>query len=230
MAGKIFINYRHSDEPGFVQALYSYLEQAFRSERLFRDVDNIEPGLDFVRVLEEQVAECDLMISVIGKDWLDARAETGVRLLDDPDDFVRIEIKSALKQGKRVIPVLVGAARLPRSDELPETMKPLTRLHAVRLTHDQFRNDTQILIDAIQRILETAEAARDVQAEAARQPGQQQQANSQRPRPVRNADAKAGMVELKTSSPHWEATSCSRCSGCGKDALARFPDGWPTFW
>jgi hypothetical protein len=153
MAGKIFINYRRGDEPGYVQALYGHLEQAFRSERLFRDVDGIEPGLDFVRVLEEQVAECDLMISVIGKGWLDARDETGERLLFDPDDFVRIEIESALKQGKRVIPVLVGEARMPRSNELPETMKPLTRINAVRLTYERFRTDTQALITALQKAL-----------------------------------------------------------------------------
>ena len=72
MAGKIFINYRRGDDPGFAQALFGRLEQAFPPEQLFMDVDNIEPGLDFVRVLADQVAECDVLISVIGKAWIDA--------------------------------------------------------------------------------------------------------------------------------------------------------------
>jgi TIR domain len=92
---------------------------------VFIDIDGIEPGVDFVRVLEEQVAQCDVLLAVIGKSWTDARDETNARRLDNPADFVRIEITSALSQEKRVIPVLVGDARMPRSDELPDVLKPL---------------------------------------------------------------------------------------------------------
>jgi hypothetical protein len=77
MAGNIFINYRRDDDAGFTQALYSRLEQAFPSESLFMDVDNIAPGLDFVQVLNEEVARCDVVIAVIGKNWLSAADETG---------------------------------------------------------------------------------------------------------------------------------------------------------
>ena len=126
MAGNIFINYRRGDDPGFTQALYSRLEQAFPSESLFMDVDNIAPGLDFVQVLNEQVARCDVLIAVIGKNWLGA-ADEGERRLDNPDDFVRVEIESALAQKKRVIPVLVNDASMPRSTELPEGLKPFAR-------------------------------------------------------------------------------------------------------
>jgi TIR domain len=96
MAGNIFINYRRGDDPGFTQALYSRLEQAFPSESLFMDVDNIAPGLDFVQVLNDQVARCDVLIAVIGKTWLSAADETGERRIDNPEDFVRVEIESAL--------------------------------------------------------------------------------------------------------------------------------------
>ena len=112
------------------------------------DVDNIAPGLDFVRVLHERVAECDVVLAVIGKGWIDAR-DARDRRLDDPDDFVRIEITSALSQGKRVIPVLVGDAQMPRPEELPEALRPLARRNAVRLTHERFRADTQGLVKAI---------------------------------------------------------------------------------
>jgi len=150
MSGRIFINYRRGDEPGFTQALLGRLEQSFPADRLFIDVDNIPPGEDFARVLESQVAQCDTLLAVIGKGWLDATDERGSRRLDDPDDFVRIEIESALKQGKRVIPVLVNEARMPRPDELPEALRPLARRNAVRLTHERFRSDLQGLVKALE--------------------------------------------------------------------------------
>jgi hypothetical protein len=137
MTGKIFINYRRGDEPGFTQALFGRLEQAFPSDHLFMDVDNIPPGEDFVHMLDTQVAQCDTLLAVIGKGWLSAVDEDGKRRLDDPNDFVRIEIESALKQGKRVIPILVNDARMPRPDDLPEPLRPLTRRNAVRLTHER---------------------------------------------------------------------------------------------
>lgn len=168
MAGNIFINYRRGDDPGFTQALFSRLEQAFAPERLFMDVDNIAPGLDFVQVLNEQVARCDVLIAVIGKNWLGTVDESGERRLDNPEDFVRIEIESALSQKKRVIPVLVNDAKMPRSTELPESLKPFARCNAVRLTHERFRADTQGLIKALEQVLTEADAARRVDGEAAR--------------------------------------------------------------
>ncbi len=160
MAGNIFINYRRGDDPGFTQALYSRLEQVFPADRLFMDVDNIAPGLDFVQVLNDQVARCDVLIAVIGKNWLSAADETGQRRLDNPEDFVRVEIESALAQKKRVIPVLVNDARMPRSTELPDGLKLFARCNAVRLTHDRFRADTQGLIKALEQVLAECDAAR----------------------------------------------------------------------
>src|SRR5229473_1798698 len=98
MAGWIFINYRRGDDPGNTGRLCDRLLEAFQPEQLFMDVDSVPPGVDFVRMLEEKVAQCDVLLAVIGKDWIDARDATGARRLDNPDDFVRIEIESALKQ------------------------------------------------------------------------------------------------------------------------------------
>ncbi|MGA8764908.1 MAG: toll/interleukin-1 receptor domain-containing protein [Candidatus Sulfotelmatobacter sp.] len=150
MSGKIFINYRRGDQPGFTQALLGRLEQAFPAEQLFIDVDNIPPGEDFVQVMDSQVAKCDVLLAIIGNGWLDAKDERGSRRLDDPHDFVRIEIESALRQGKRVIPVLVHEARMPRPEELPEAIRPLATRNAVRLTHERFRADVQGLVKALQ--------------------------------------------------------------------------------
>src|SRR5580704_14457074 len=160
MTGKIFINYRRGDEPGFTHALLGRLEQAFPAERLFIDVDNIPAGEDFVRALESQVSQCDALLAVIGNGWLDARDKRGNRRLDDPNDFVRIEIESALRLGKRVIPVLVHEARMPRPDELPEAIRPLATRNAVRLTHERFRADVQGLIKALQGALADVAARR----------------------------------------------------------------------
>jgi len=160
MTGKIFINYRRGDEPGFTQALLGRLEQAFSADRLFIDVDNIPPGEDFVRVLEAQVARCDALLAVIGKGWLDATDERGSRRLDNPNDFLRIEIESALRLGKRVIPVLVNDARMPRPDELPQAIRQLATRNAVRLTHERFRADVQGLIKALLGAIEEVAARR----------------------------------------------------------------------
>lgn len=154
MAGRIFINYRRGDDPGFTQALFARLEAAFGPDNLFMDIDNIEPGLDFVRVLRDQLARCDILLAVIGRRWLEAVDESGRRRLDDENDFVRVEIEICLKLGKRIIPVLVNNATMPRAGQLPETLRPLAQRNAIRLTHERFRADTQGLITQLEKALE----------------------------------------------------------------------------
>jgi len=124
MTGKIFINYRRGDDPGYTQALYQRLEYEFTSDDVFMDVEgHIRPGDDFVEVLNAQVAASDVFLAVIGSRWHDLLlARRG-----DADDFVAIEIKAAIDQGKRVIPVLVGGASMPGADSLPESIKALAR-------------------------------------------------------------------------------------------------------
>ena len=170
MGGKIFINYRRDDSEAWTGRLGDRLREVFKPDQIFMDVDSIAPGLDFVTVLDEQVAQCDVMLVIIGKGWIDARDASGVLRLDNVDDFVRIEIASALKRQKRVIPVLVGGAALPRADDLPEEIRPLVRRNAVRLTHERFRSDTQGLIDAVQKALAEAEKEKRREKEAVRRP------------------------------------------------------------
>ncbi len=154
MAGRIFINYRRGDDPGYTQALFHRLESEFGRDALFMDVEGyIKAGDDFAEVLDAQVAQSDVLLVVIGPRWADAEDETGRRRLDNPEDFVRIEIAAALEQKKRVIPVLVNNAAVPRADELPDPLKPLARRNAVRLTHDRFRTDVQGLIDELRNVL-----------------------------------------------------------------------------
>ena len=105
-------------------------------------------------------AQADVLRAVIGENWLEAADESGQRRLDNPEDFVRIEIELALSQKKRVIPALVNDAKMPRSTELPEGLKPFARCNAVRLTHERFRADTQSLIKALEKVLAETETAR----------------------------------------------------------------------
>ncbi len=189
MAGKIFINYRRGDDAGHTGRLFDRLQDVFPSEQLFLDVDNIAPGLDFVRVLNERVAECDIVLAVIGKGWMDARDAGGNRRLDDPDDFVRIEIASALEQGKRVIPVLVGEAQMPHPEDLPEALRPLVRRNAVRLTHERFRADTQGLIKAIREGFTEIDAQRKAEAEAARRAQENEKREREQAEAAQRAEA-----------------------------------------
>src|ERR1700722_14818323 len=168
MAGKIFLSYWREDAAGFALALFGRLEQSFSSERLFMDVEGgIGAGQDFVRVIEDEVSLCDVMLVLIGPDWLTVTDEEGRRRLENPEDFVRVEVESALKFGKRVIPVLVHKTEMPRADALPEPLKALARRKAVGVTQERFKADAQGLIKALEDALaEEEEARRRAEAEA----------------------------------------------------------------
>jgi hypothetical protein len=173
MAGKIFINYRRDDSPGMAGRIYDRLAQHFPKRDLFMDVDAMEPGVDFVRQLEEQVTACDVLIAVIGPTWLDARdAKTGERRLDDVLDFVRVEIAAALHRDIRVIPALLQGVSMPQANELPEDLQTLIYRHAVSIRHESFGADTQKLIAACKSALDSErERRRAEKREQQKQPG-----------------------------------------------------------
>jgi TIR domain len=219
MAGKIFINYRRGDDSGNTGRLFDRLQEAFQPEQLFMDVDSVAPGLDFVRVLEEQIGQCDALLAVIGKGWIDARDDTGARRLDNPEDFVRIEIEAALKQDKRVIPVLVGDTRMPRPEELPEAIRPLARRNAVRLSHERFRADAQGLIKALQRALEEVEAFRQANAEVARRA--QAEEERKREEAAANARAQAQREAEEQARRDKEQARLSAIAGLSSDQITK---------
>src|SRR5262245_47573642 len=147
MADKIFINYRRDDSSGMAGRLHDRLAQVFGRDNLFMDVDRIPVGADFVTHLNNQVAACDAMLVVIGPNWLTAKDEAGQRRIDQPDDFVAIEIAAALARDIRVIPVLVEQARMPKASELPESLKLLARRQAAEVRHGYFGRDAEALIE-----------------------------------------------------------------------------------
>ena len=111
MAGKIFINYRREDSTGTATRLHDRLAQEFGRENLFEDV----VGVDLKARLNNQVAACQVFLTVIGPNWLDAKDEAGQRRLHHPDDFVAVEIAAALARNICIIPVLVDGARMPKA-------------------------------------------------------------------------------------------------------------------
>jgi uracil-DNA glycosylase len=159
---RVFINYRRQDSEGYVGRLYDHLCQHFNREDIFMDVDNLAPGVDFVAALEEAVSRCDVLIAVIGPFWNTISDEHGRRRLDQWNDFVRIEIANALKQGKHVIPVLVGHAQMPSPADLPEDIAALARRNAIELSHQRFSYDTGKLITAIKHSLPPAQTQTEV--------------------------------------------------------------------
>lgn len=146
---KIFLNYRREDTRGMAGRLHDRLADAFGRKNLFMDVDSIPPGIDFVRHLNDQVATCDILLALIGPNWLDSRNEKGDRRLSSADDFVAVEIASALTRNISVIPILVDGARMPNASDLPEALKPLALRNAAILRHDCFGRDAGVLIQSI---------------------------------------------------------------------------------
>ena len=120
------------------------------------DVDTIELGVDFAEEITRAVAACQVLVAVIGPGWLTATDERGRRRLDDPDDFVRLEIEAALARGVRVIPILAQGAVMPGRDDLPESLASLARRNALFIRHESFRSDAGRLVAAIERVLAAA--------------------------------------------------------------------------
>ena len=159
MGESIFINYRRGEDQAAAGRLYDQLEASFTRERIFIDVDNIAPGRDFTEELATRVEQCDVFLAVVGRRWADVVDVDGSRRLDNPNDWVRVEIESAQRLGKHIIPVLVDGAEMPRPEKLPDALQPFARRNAARLTHERFRADVQALVVAIGRLRE-AERAR----------------------------------------------------------------------
>jgi len=153
---KIFISYRRYDSADATGRLYDRLKAHFGSESVFYDVDTIPIGVDFRKHLGEQVGKCDVFLAIIGDNWLSNCYEDGPkkgqRRLDDPVDWVRIEIEAALTREIPVVPVLVGRARMPDQNDLPSALMELVFRHAAEVRSGaDYDGQTTRLIRAIER-------------------------------------------------------------------------------
>jgi hypothetical protein len=174
MSGKIFINYRRGDDPGATGRLFDRLVQVFQPEQLFMDVeDGIPAGADFLNVLGAKIEESDIILAVVGRNWLTIEDDEKRPRLQNEDDLVRFEIRTAIERGKLIVPILVGGATMPRADQLPSDLEPLSRRHALKLSHERFQADcvglSQALRSELDRLgFEKAQQAIDAEATAAR--------------------------------------------------------------
>jgi hypothetical protein len=148
----IFISYRRDDQPGFAGRLADSLSTAFGADYVFRDIEDIHPGEDFVVALRNHLESIDAMLVMIGPAWL-TESRNGVRRLDEAQDFVRLEIKAGLESGKPVIPVLVGGAAMPAEADLPPELAGLARRQAVVLSDIGWRDDVERLVSSLGTLL-----------------------------------------------------------------------------
>ena len=151
-SGHIFVSYRRSDSADIAGRVYDRLIGKFGRAPIFKDVDSIPLGLDFKEYLDQKVGECDVLLAIIGDRWLDASDSTGKHRLDDPADFVRIEIQSALERGIPVIPLLVRDAHMPREESLPSSLRKLVYRNGIPIRSDpDFHRDMDRLIAALEK-------------------------------------------------------------------------------
>lgn len=154
----IFISYRRSDAPGHAGRLYDRLVDRFGPGSVFKDLDSLEPGADFEEIIEATIEQCDAVVAVIGRDWLSSMPD-GRRRLDDPQDWVRLELRNALRRRLRIIPVLVEGARMPSPTDLPSDIRALTRRHAVEMGEATWSSQVTQLIDTLERSLDANRGA-----------------------------------------------------------------------
>ena len=157
---KILISYRREDSADVTGRIYDRLVQQFGREAVFKDVDSIPLGVDFRAYLDQQVAKCDVFLAVIGRNWGKSKGPKGKSRLEEPGDFVRIEVESALKRQIPIIPVLVGGAFIPSADRLPASIQDLSYRNGIAVRPDpDFHRDMDRLIESLkQQYYATGEA------------------------------------------------------------------------
>lgn len=157
---KLFLSYRREDSQDITGRMYDSLVAHFGEGKVFMDVDTIPLGVDFREHLSACVAGCDVFLAVIGNSWLDARHATGAnagkRRLDDPADYVRIEIAAALARGIPVIPILVGGATMPAEEQLPADLAALAYRNAAEVRSGRdFHSNIKRLIGGVEQLVQS---------------------------------------------------------------------------
>jgi hypothetical protein len=161
------VSYRREDASDAAGRIYDALAPRYGNDRVFLDIDNIPAGEDFVEVLTRAVASCDVLIAVIGKRWLTIR-DGGGRRLDNPLDFVHLEIAAALERGIRVVPALVQGVSMPKVSQLPEPLHKLAQRQAVNLSADRFPGAIRKLIGDLDVLAEENAARARAELEQAK--------------------------------------------------------------
>lgn len=153
----IFIGYRRDDTADVAGRIFDAMTQRFGKGRVFKDVDNIGPGVHFGDYIRSVLPKCRVALMLVGPHWLESKDEDGRRRLDDEHDWVRTEIETALSTpGVLTVPVLVNGARMPRASEVPESLRPLLLRNAAVIRRDpDFHDDVERLATALRASVNT---------------------------------------------------------------------------
>lgn len=154
MSGGVFISYRRSDSAAFAGRIADFFAYHHPDLRVFFDTVAIQPGDDFVETIRARLAASSVVLAVIGETWLSAADGKDRRRLDNPNDFVRMELKLALEMGARVIPVLLDDARMPGEAQLPADLRQLAFCNAELMRGGAFQRDAQHLADFVAQYLD----------------------------------------------------------------------------
>jgi len=146
----IFVSYRRADAAGWVGRLVDAIKQGFPTVPVFHDLSAIKGGEDFADVIGRSLGSCKVLLALIGPRWLTATGERGERRLDDPEDFVRMEVKTALERGVYVVPVLLGGAQIPRREVLPPDLASLARRQTHEISDSRWEYDCDQLLGVIE--------------------------------------------------------------------------------
>jgi hypothetical protein len=193
MSRAIFISYRRDDTEGEAGRLFDDLVRAFGEDSVFMDVAGINPGIDFRKAIDDNVATCGVLLALIGPQWATIADSAGQRRLENENDFVRLEIGSALQRDVPVIPVLVHEAKMPVPDVLPVNLKDLAFRNSVELTHARWNSDVQLLTKALTQYV-TATSATSTDPVHATVPVQLPPANAAPPSPAPKSKSKMPLI------------------------------------
>jgi TIR domain len=150
----IFISYRRDENAAHAGWIADTFQEHYGEDKVFRDIDSLEPGLDFLEAVERAIDSSEVLVAVIGRNWVTATDAAGRRRLENPDDYERMEIAAALQRNIRVVPLLVQGASMPSADELPDDLAPLARRNAFELHDTSWRDDVRRLTSVLERMIE----------------------------------------------------------------------------
>jgi tetratricopeptide (TPR) repeat protein len=152
-SGGVFISYRRQETAPYARSLREELTKRLGAHQVFMDVDSIAVGVDFVEAIEQAVDACQVLLALVGPQWLTITDAEGQRRLDNPEDTVRLEIQAALARDVRVIPVLVDNTPMPSRQQLPDSLESLARRNALELSYNRYAYDLGRLLEAVEKVV-----------------------------------------------------------------------------
>jgi hypothetical protein len=160
---EVFINYRTGDGEWPAAFLDDKFKRRYGRDRVFRDATSLDAGLDFRGELRRRLRRCTVLVAIIGPNWLTAGSIDGERLIDDPDDYVRMEIESCLRRKIRVVPVTLNATPLPHEDDLPPAIADLASYQKREFRSRNYQSDFDDLVAVIDEEIPLATDDRDAE-------------------------------------------------------------------